>query len=54
MSTRSAVTMYQMLTGELPYATPAPADIEKLMRGELVTRRASGTAGFRRRSTTSC
>ena len=31
------VTMYQMLTGELPYNTPAPADIEKLMRGELVT-----------------
>jgi serine/threonine-protein kinase len=30
------VTMYQMLTGELPYATPAPADIERLMRGELV------------------
>jgi eukaryotic-like serine/threonine-protein kinase len=31
------VTMYQMLTGELPYDTPAPSDIEKLMRGELVT-----------------
>jgi serine/threonine-protein kinase len=31
------VTMYQMVTGELPYNTPAPADIEKLMRGELVT-----------------
>ncbi len=31
------VTMYQMMTGALPYATPAPADIEKLMRGELVT-----------------
>jgi serine/threonine-protein kinase len=31
------VTMYQMLTGSLPYDTPAPADIEKLMRGELVT-----------------
>ena len=31
------VTMYQMLTGELPYATPAPADIERLIRGELVT-----------------
>jgi serine/threonine protein kinase len=31
------VTMYQMLTGELPYNTPAPSDIEKLMRGELVT-----------------
>ena len=31
------VTMYQMLTGTLPYETPAPADIERLMRGELVT-----------------
>ena len=30
------VTMYQMLTGALPYGTPAPADLEKLMRGELV------------------
>jgi len=31
------VTMYQMLTGSLPYDTPAPADIERLMRGELVS-----------------
>jgi serine/threonine protein kinase len=31
------VTMYQMLTGALPYGTPAPADLERLMRGELVT-----------------
>jgi serine/threonine-protein kinase len=31
------VTMYQMLTGELPYATPAPADLDKLMRGELLS-----------------
>ncbi|MGB7220577.1 MAG: protein kinase [Vicinamibacterales bacterium] len=31
------VTMYQMLTGVLPYATPAPADIERLMRGELLS-----------------
>ena len=30
------VTMYQMLTGGLPYNTPAPADLEKLMRGELI------------------
>ncbi|MGH9258082.1 MAG: serine/threonine protein kinase [Vicinamibacterales bacterium] len=30
------ITMYQMLTGALPYGTPAPADIERLMRGELV------------------
>jgi serine/threonine-protein kinase len=30
------VTMYQMLTGELPYHTPTPADVEKLMRGEMV------------------
>jgi eukaryotic-like serine/threonine-protein kinase len=31
------VTMYQMLTGTLPYETPAPADVERLMRGELTT-----------------
>jgi serine/threonine-protein kinase len=31
------VTMYQMLTGMLPYDTPGPADIERLMRGELLT-----------------
>jgi eukaryotic-like serine/threonine-protein kinase len=31
------VTMYQMLTGVLPYDTPAPSDIEKLMTGELVS-----------------
>jgi serine/threonine protein kinase len=31
------VTMYQMLTGELPYESPAPGDVEKLARGELVT-----------------
>ena len=31
------VSMYQMLTGSLPYDTPAPADLERLMRGELVT-----------------
>ncbi|HEV8348587.1 MAG TPA: protein kinase [Vicinamibacterales bacterium] len=31
------VTMYQMLTGVLPYGTPSPADLERLMRGELVT-----------------
>jgi eukaryotic-like serine/threonine-protein kinase len=31
------VTMYQMLTGGLPYNTPAPGDIERLMRGELTT-----------------
>jgi serine/threonine-protein kinase len=31
------VTMYQMLTGSLPYDTPAPADIERLMRGELIS-----------------
>ena len=30
------VTMYQMLTGELPYDTPAPGDIDRLMRGELL------------------
>jgi eukaryotic-like serine/threonine-protein kinase len=31
------VTMYQMLTGVLPYDTPAPADLDKLMSGELVS-----------------
>jgi serine/threonine-protein kinase len=31
------VTIYQMLTGVLPYDTPAPADIGKLMSGELVS-----------------
>src|SRR5690242_6474709 len=30
------VTMYQMLTGLLPYATPSPADLDRLMRGELL------------------
>ncbi len=31
------ITMYQMLTGILPYDIPAPADLDKLMSGELVT-----------------
>ena len=31
------VTMYQMMTGVLPYDTPAPADLDRLMSGELVT-----------------
>jgi len=31
------VTMYQMLTGTLPYDTPAPADLDRLRRGELVS-----------------
>jgi serine/threonine protein kinase len=30
------VTMYEMLTGALPYQTPSPADLERLVRGELV------------------
>ena len=30
------VTMYQMLTGVLPYDTPAPCDLDRLRRGELV------------------
>jgi serine/threonine protein kinase len=29
--------MYQMLTGSLPYDAPAPADLDKLMSGELVS-----------------
>ncbi|HEY2149831.1 MAG TPA: protein kinase, partial [Vicinamibacterales bacterium] len=31
------VTMYQMLTGALPYDTPSPADLQRLMTGELLT-----------------
>jgi eukaryotic-like serine/threonine-protein kinase len=31
------ITMYQMLTGMLPYDAPAPADLGKLMSGELVS-----------------
>lgn len=31
------VTMYQTMTGVLPYQTPAPADLDRLMRGELVS-----------------
>jgi serine/threonine protein kinase len=31
------ITMYQMLTGVLPYDTPTPSDLEKLMSGELVS-----------------
>jgi serine/threonine-protein kinase len=30
------VTMYQMLTGTLPYDTPSPQDLERLRRGEMV------------------
>ena len=30
------ITVYQMLTGVLPYDTPTPRDLEKLRRGELV------------------
>ena len=35
------VTMYQMLTGVLPYDTPSPADLDRLMRGELLSRAAA-------------
>jgi serine/threonine protein kinase len=31
------VTMYQMFTGVLPYDAPSPADLERLMRGDLLT-----------------
>ncbi len=31
------VTLYQMLTGSLPYDAPTPADLERLMRGELTS-----------------
>jgi serine/threonine-protein kinase len=30
------ITMYQMLTGDLPYDTPAPSDLDRLRTGELV------------------
>jgi serine/threonine protein kinase len=29
------VTMFQMLTGDLPYETPTPSDLERLVRGEF-------------------
>lgn len=29
------ITMFQMLTGDLPYDTPSPSDLERLQRGEL-------------------
>jgi serine/threonine protein kinase len=31
------VTMYQMLTGTMPYDMPSPVDLDRLKRGELVT-----------------
>ena len=31
------VTMYQMFTGALPYPAPSPTDVERLLRGELLT-----------------
>ena len=31
------VSIYQMLTGVLPYDTPSPSDIERLKRGDLLT-----------------
>ena len=31
------VSMYQIFTGELPYESPSLADLDRLMRGELVT-----------------
>jgi serine/threonine-protein kinase len=30
------ITMFQMLTGDLPYDTPSPADLDRLMRGDLL------------------
>ncbi|MBS1820117.1 MAG: protein kinase [Acidobacteria bacterium] len=30
------VTMFQMLTGDLPYDTPTPTDLDRLIRGELL------------------
>jgi serine/threonine protein kinase len=31
------VTIYQMLTGELPYGTPSPGDLDRLIKGEMHT-----------------
>ena len=31
------MTIYQMLTGALPYDTPTPSDLERLRRGDLVS-----------------
>jgi serine/threonine-protein kinase len=31
------VTMYQILTGALPYETPSPADLDRLLNGELLS-----------------
>ena len=31
------VTMYQMLTGDLPYEAPSPADLDRLMRPDFVS-----------------
>jgi eukaryotic-like serine/threonine-protein kinase len=31
------VTMYQMLTGGMPYDTPSPADMDRLLSGELLS-----------------
>jgi eukaryotic-like serine/threonine-protein kinase len=31
------ITMYQMFTGVLPYDTPMPSDLERLMKGELAS-----------------
>ena len=31
------VTMYQMMTGVLPYDTPSPSDLDRLMRGDLLS-----------------
>lgn len=31
------VTLYQMLTGDLPYDTPAPADLNRLKSGDLLS-----------------
>jgi serine/threonine-protein kinase len=31
------VTLFQMLTGGLPYESPSPADLDRLARGELLT-----------------
>ncbi len=39
------VTMYQMLTGALPYDTPTPSDLDRLRRGEMVSAAAFAQRG---------
>src|SRR5688572_32554010 len=48
------VTMYQMFTGVLPYDTPMPGDLERLMRGELASRSEEHTSELQSQSNLVC